>query len=59
MIDLLVEGGLSAGVVAVGTTNSGGGKGTNAYKQIWSQRVVHLLSFFILAYCGVEVTIGG
>ncbi|ETW81878.1 hypothetical protein HETIRDRAFT_417929 [Heterobasidion irregulare TC 32-1] len=31
----------------------------NTYKQIFKQKAVHLLSLFILAYVGVEVTIGG
>ena len=29
------------------------------YKQMWSLKVVHLLAFFIFAYCGIEVTMGG
>lgn len=29
------------------------------YRQILSMKVVHLLSFFILAYVGTEVTLGG
>jgi fucose permease len=29
------------------------------YKQMWKLKVVHLLAFFIFAYCGVEVTMGG
>ena len=29
------------------------------YRQILGLRIVHVLSFFILAYVGVEVTIGG
>lgn len=31
----------------------------NHYRQILGLRVVHILAFFILAYVGVEVTIGG
>ncbi|KAG8944998.1 hypothetical protein FRC04_001253 [Tulasnella sp. 424] len=31
----------------------------NRYKQIFQQKSVHLMSFFILVYVGVEVTIGG
>ncbi|KAG8996986.1 hypothetical protein FRB90_012600 [Tulasnella sp. 427] len=31
----------------------------NRYKQIFRQKSVHLMSFFILVYVGVEVTIGG
>ncbi|KAH8113850.1 MFS general substrate transporter, partial [Phellopilus nigrolimitatus] len=31
----------------------------NHYKQILELKVVHILAFFILAYVGVEVTIGG
>jgi len=31
----------------------------NQYRQILGLRIVHVLAFFILAYVGVEVTIGG
>ncbi|KIO26091.1 hypothetical protein M407DRAFT_15159 [Tulasnella calospora MUT 4182] len=31
----------------------------NLYKQILKQKSVHIMSFFILVYVGVEVTIGG
>ncbi|KAA1477464.1 MFS general substrate transporter [Dentipellis sp. KUC8613] len=31
----------------------------NTYNQIFRQRAVHLIALFILAYCGVEVAIGG
>ncbi|KAG8909407.1 hypothetical protein FRC01_006960, partial [Tulasnella sp. 417] len=31
----------------------------NLYKQILRQKSVHIMSFFILVYVGVEVTIGG
>ncbi|KAI5115484.1 hypothetical protein M0805_009450 [Coniferiporia weirii] len=30
----------------------------SAYRQIWGLKIVHLLSFFLLAYCGIEITIG-
>lgn len=33
-------------------------KRQNEFRQIWSLKVVHLLSVFVLAYCGLEVTIG-
>lgn len=39
-----------------------GEKGTSnhsTFRQIMSQRAVHILAFFILVYVGVEVTIGG
>ncbi|KAG8892984.1 hypothetical protein FRC01_013838, partial [Tulasnella sp. 417] len=32
--------------------------GDNRYKQIFKQKSVHIMSFFILVYVGVEVTIG-
>ncbi|KIO26092.1 hypothetical protein M407DRAFT_24649 [Tulasnella calospora MUT 4182] len=31
----------------------------NLYKQIFKQKSVHIMAFFILVYVGVEVTIGG
>ncbi|KAH8113878.1 MFS general substrate transporter [Phellopilus nigrolimitatus] len=31
----------------------------NKYKQIFNQKVVHLLAFFSLVYVGIEITIGG
>ncbi|KAF8992924.1 major facilitator superfamily domain-containing protein [Cyathus striatus] len=39
-----------------------GEKGTSehsAFRQILSQKAVHLLAFFVLVYVGIEVTIGG
>jgi fucose permease len=31
----------------------------STFRQILSQKTVHLLAFFILVYVGVEVTVGG
>ena len=36
-----------------------GSSSGNRLKQILGLKVVHLLAFFIMAYVGVEVTIGG
>ncbi|KAI9065305.1 MFS general substrate transporter [Trametes sanguinea] len=33
--------------------------GVNKYKQVFRQRAVHLMAFFIFTYVGVESTIGG
>ena len=34
-------------------------RGMNKYKQVFRLRVVHLMSFFLFLYVGVEVSIGG
>ena len=31
----------------------------NKYKQMFRQRALHVMAFFILTYVGVEVTLGG
>ena len=53
LLDILVSGGLPPR-----PEKSPDEKKSN-YKQILSLRTIHVLSFFILCYCGAEVTVGG
>ncbi|KAJ2915494.1 hypothetical protein MD484_g4896, partial [Candolleomyces efflorescens] len=48
---------LKAGGESVGVVTDDSGKGK--FRQIMTNKSVHLLAFFILFYVGVEVTIGG
>jgi fucose permease len=48
---------LREGGEPVGAVSGDDGKGK--FRQIMTNRSVHLLAFFILFYVGVEVTIGG